>query len=138
MTDAVFEKFSTATRSWFEASFVAPTKAQIGAWQTIQSGDHALVIAPTGSGKTLAAFLAAIDQLITAEPSDDDTAKHRTKVLYISPLKALGVDVERNLTAPLVGITQTARGMGFEVPELRTGVRSGDTSARDRRRLITD
>lgn len=138
MTDAVFEKFSAATRSWFEASFVAPTKAQIGAWQTIQSGDHALVIAPTGSGKTLAAFLAAIDQLITAEPSDDDTAKHRTKVLYISPLKALGVDVERNLTAPLVGITQTARGMGFEVPELRTGVRSGDTSARDRRRLITD
>ena len=138
MTDAVFEKFSTATQSWFEASFVAPTKAQIGAWQTIQSGDHALVIAPTGSGKTLAAFLAAIDQLITAEPSDDDTAKHRTKVLYISPLKALGVDVERNLTAPLVGITQTARGMGFEVPELRTGVRSGDTSARDRRRLITD
>ncbi len=138
MTDAVFNEFSAATRSWFTASFAAPTKAQIGAWQTINSGQHALVIAPTGSGKTLAAFLSAIDKLITTDPNDDTAAKHRTKVLYISPLKALGVDVERNLTAPLVGITQTARGMGSEVPEIRTGVRSGDTSARDRRRLVTD
>ena len=134
MTDSVLDAFSPATKSWFEASFDAPTKAQIGAWQTIASGQHALVIAPTGSGKTLAAFLSAIDQLIT-KPVD---TKHRTKVLYISPLKALGVDVERNLTAPLVGITQTAVGQGLEVPEIRTGVRSGDTSQRDRRRLVTD
>ena len=116
------------------ASFDAPTKAQIGAWETIASGQHALVIAPTGSGKTLAAFLSAIDKLIT-QPADP---KRRTKVLYISPLKALGVDVERNLTAPLVGITQTAHGPAESAAMIRTGVRSGDTSARDRRRLITD
>ena len=134
MTNAALQTFSDATRSWFEKSFDAPTKAQVGAWETIASGQHALVIAPTGSGKTLAAFLSAIDKLIT-QPTD---AKHRTKVLYISPLKALGVDVERNLTAPLVGITQTAMAEGIEVPEIRTGVRSGDTSARDRRRLVTD
>ncbi|NWN87411.1 MAG: DEAD/DEAH box helicase [Micrococcaceae bacterium] len=134
MTDSVPAAFSDATRSWFERSFDAPTRAQLGAWETISSGEHALVIAPTGSGKTLAAFLSAIDRLITT-PTE---GKHRTKVLYISPLKALGVDVERNLTAPLVGITQMAQAQGLEVPEIRTGVRSGDTSARDRRRLITD
>src|SRR5699024_4535185 len=134
MTDSVPGAFSAATRTWFEKSFATPTKAQLGAWETIASGQHALVIAPTGSGKTLAAFLSAIDRLIT-QPTE---GKRRTKVLYISPLKALGVDVERNLTAPLVGITQTAQAQGLEVPEIRTGVRSGDTSARDRRRLITD
>ena len=134
MTDSVPSAFSDATRSWFERSFDAPTRAQLGAWNTIASGQHALVIAPTGSGKTLAAFLSAIDRLIT-QPVE---TKRRTKVLYISPLKALGVDVERNLTAPLVGITQMAAAQGHEVPEIRTGVRSGDTSPRDRRRLITD
>ena len=134
MTDSVPGAFSDATRSWFERSFDAPTQAQLGAWETIASGQHALVIAPTGSGKTLAAFLSAIDRLIT-QPAQ---AKRRTKVLYISPLKALGVDVERNLTAPLVGITQMAAAQGYEVPEIRTGVRSGDTSPRDRRRLVTD
>src|SRR5699024_7902405 len=134
MTNAALETFSDATKSWFQKSFDAPTKAQLGAWETIASGQHALVIAPTGSGKTLAAFLSAIDKLIT-QPNE---SKHRTKVLYISPLKALGVDVERNLTAPLVGITQTAMVQGIEVPEIRTGVRSGDTSAQDRRRLVTD
>src|SRR5690625_1499766 len=133
MTDSVLDAFSAATRSWFETSFAAPTKAQLGAWETIASGQHALVIAPTGSGKTLAAFLSAIDRLIS-QPAE---SKHRTKVLYISPLKALGVDVERNLTAPLVGITQTAAAQGLDVPEIRTGVRSGDTSQRDRRRLVT-
>src|SRR5690625_879156 len=133
MTDSVLDAFSAATRSWFETSFAAPTKAQLGAWETIASGQHALVIAPTGSGKILAACLLAIDGLIS-QPAE---SKHRTKVLYISPLKALGVDVERNLTAPLVGITQTAAAQGLDVPEIRTGVRSGDTSQRDRRRLVT-
>jgi len=138
MTAAVLDTFSAATKSWFESSFEAPTKAQVGAWETIASGQHALVIAPTGSGKTLAAFLSAIDKLITQPAEAEKPKKPRTKVLYISPLKALGVDVERNLTAPLVGITQTAMAQGHEVPEIRTGVRSGDTSPRDRRRLITD
>src|SRR5699024_9874795 len=131
---SVLDGFSAATTAWFEAAFAQPTKAQLGAWQTIASGQHALVIAPTGSGKTLAAFLSAIDRLIT-HPAQ---TKPRTRVLYISPLTALGVDIERNLNAPLVGISQTARGEALEVPVLRTGVRSGDTSARDRRRLVTD
>src|SRR5699024_4931579 len=97
-------------------------------------GQHALVIAPTGWGKTLAAFLSAIDRLITPPAQ----TKPRTRVLYISPLKALGVDIERKLNAPLVGISQTAGAEGLEVAEIRTGVRAGDTSARDRRRLVTD
>src|SRR5699024_8939678 len=108
MTDSVPSAFSDATRSWFERSFDAPTRAQLGASDTIASGEHALVVAPSGSGKTLAAFLSAIDRLIT-QPAE---TQRPTKVLYISPLKALGVDVERNLTAPLVGITQMAAAQG--------------------------
>src|SRR4051812_41269963 len=89
------DRFSAATREWFRASFAAPTPAQAGAWEAISSGGHALVIAPTGSGKTLAAFLHGLDGLLTREPPDDAT--RRCRVLYISPLKALAVDVERNL-----------------------------------------
>src|SRR4051794_36264369 len=102
MTD-VFERFSPATTEWFRGAFDAPTAAQAGAWDAISTGQHALVIAPTGSGKTLASFLWSIDRLIGA--GDRPPAKQRTRVLYVSPLKALGVDVERNLRSPLVGIT---------------------------------
>ena len=129
----VLDRFSPATREWFLGAFAAPTPAQLGAWEAISTGSHALVVAPTGSGKTLAAFLWAIDQL-TAEPATGDP-RHRTRVLYISPLKALGVDVERNLRAPLVGVTQTARRLGGEVPSVTAGVRSGDTTPADRRVL---
>lgn len=129
----VLDKFSPATRQWFEGAFVAPTPAQVGAWQAVASGSHALVVAPTGSGKTLAAFLFAIDRL-AARPVPDDP-RHRTRVLYISPLKALGVDVERNLRAPLVGVTQTARRLGLPAPDVTVGVRSGDTTTQDRRLL---
>jgi ATP-dependent Lhr-like helicase len=129
----VLERFSPATRQWFDGAFVAPTPAQLGAWEAITSGSHALVVAPTGSGKTLAAFLWAIDRLATTPPPDDPN--HRTRVLYISPLKALGVDVERNLRAPLVGITQTARRLGMSPPDVTVGVRSGDTTSGDRRLL---
>ena len=129
----VLDRFSPATREWFEGAFAAPTPAQLGAWEAISSGSHALVVAPTGSGKTLAAFLWAIDQL-ASKPAPDDP-KHRTRVLYISPLKALGVDVERNLRAPLVGVTQTARRLGVAVPSVTVGVRSGDTTPGDRRLL---
>ena len=127
-------KFSAPTREWFDGAFTAPTAAQLGAWDSIAAGKHTLVVAPTGSGKTLSAFLWAIDQLAVRE----DTGKDRkTKVLYVSPLKALAVDVERNLRAPLVGIRQTAERLGVEVPEIRVGVRSGDTSPQDRRRIQT-
>ncbi|MGO4692239.1 Lhr family ATP-dependent helicase [Glaciibacter sp. 2TAF33] len=147
----VLDRFSPATRTWFGESFDAPTPAQLGAWDAISRGSHALVVAPTGSGKTLAAFLWAIDRLAHGllpgggtDPAADASAVASptsqpaagTRVLYISPLKALGVDVERNLRAPLVGITQTARRLGTEPPHVRVGVRSGDTPAADRRALV--
>ncbi|TFB56020.1 ATP-dependent helicase [Cryobacterium tagatosivorans] len=131
----VLGRFSPATRAWFREAFTAPTAAQLGAWDAISRGSHALVVAPTGSGKTLAAFLWAIDRLAAAPPPADDAAP-RTRVLYISPLKALGVDVERNLRAPLVGITRAATRLGSEPPRVSVGVRSGDTPAADRRALV--
>ncbi len=129
----VLERFSPATREWFTGAFAAPTPAQLGAWDAVSSGSHALVVAPTGSGKTLASFLWAIDRLIATPPSDNQL--QRTRVLYISPLKALGVDVERNLRAPLVGVTQTAKRLGLVAPNVTVGVRSGDTTTGDRRML---
>jgi ATP-dependent Lhr-like helicase len=129
----VLGRFSPATREWFEGAFAAPTEAQLGAWDAISHGSHTLVVAPTGSGKTLASFLWAIDRLAN-HPKDPD--RPGTRVLYISPLKALGVDVERNLRAPLVGVTQTAKRLGFQPPNVTVGVRSGDTPSADRRNLI--
>ncbi len=127
--------FSAVARTWFADAFAEPTPAQNGAWRAIAAGRNALVVAPTGSGKTLAAFLWALDRLSTSPPPDDKL--HRCRVLYVSPLKALAVDVERNLRTPLAGMRQTAARLGTELPELRVGIRSGDTSAADRRRLAT-
>ncbi|WP_025156551.1 ATP-dependent helicase [Leifsonia aquatica] len=132
----VLDRFSPATREWFRGAFAAPTPAQEGAWEAISHGRHALVIAPTGSGKTLASFLWAIDRLASEQRPPD--APKGTRVLYISPLKALGVDVERNLRAPLVGVTQTAKRLGAEPPHVSVGVRSGDTPSADRRALVTN
>ena len=129
----VLERFSPATQEWFSGAFAEPTAAQLGAWEAVSSGGHALVVAPTGSGKTLAAFLWAIDRLASTPLPVDKL--QRTRVLYISPLKALGVDVERNLRAPLVGVTQTALRLGQPAPEVTVGVRSGDTTTHDRRML---
>jgi ATP-dependent Lhr-like helicase len=126
--------FSAATATWFREVFARPTAAQLGAWQAISGGQNALVIAPTGSGKTLAAFLWALDDLARSPRPD---SKRRCRVLYISPLKALAVDVERNLRAPLMGITQTALRLQQTPPNITVGVRSGDTSAAERRSLIT-
>ncbi|KRC58305.1 DEAD/DEAH box helicase [Agromyces sp. Root81] len=133
MTEAL-DAFSPATRAWFTESFDAPTTVQNGAWQAISRGEHSLVVAPTGSGKTLAAFLWAIDRL---HHEGAEAATTGTRVIYLSPLKALGVDVERNLRAPLVGIARTAAAHGLEVPEVSVGVRSGDTPPAERRRLVT-
>ena len=127
--------FSAPTRTWFEAAFAAPTPAQTGAWEAISAGRHALVVAPTGSGKTLAAFLWSIDRL-ASEPRPADKSR-RCRVLYVSPLKALAVDVERNLRAPLTGIRHTSERLGVEVPDISVGVRSGDTPPADRRKLQT-
>ncbi|BCW69598.1 crosslink repair DNA glycosylase YcaQ family protein [Arthrobacter sp. NicSoilB8] len=154
-------RFSRPTRDWFLGAFSAPTPAQIGAWNAISSGSHALVVAPTGSGKTLAAFLWALDRLLISAPAEPEAlpgletaakggrrtatkaagktkaAPRKTRVLYISPLKALGVDVERNLRAPLIGITQTAKRLDLPAPLITVGVRSGDTTAADRRSLLS-
>lgn len=143
----VLERFGPATQDWFRGAFAAPTNAQIGAWEAISAGKHALVVAPTGSGKTLSAFLWAIDRVFhqkAAAPVAPPKGRARgatppsaTRILYISPLKALGVDVERNLRSPLVGIGQSARRLGVTVPQVTVGVRSGDTTSSDRRKLVT-
>lgn len=127
--------FSPATRGWFTGAFDAPTAAQAGAWQAIAAGSDVLVVAPTGSGKTLAAFLAALDQLASTPPPADP--KKRCRVLYVSPLKALAVDVERNLRSPLTGIRQESVRLGRPEPEVKVGIRSGDTPAAERRALST-
>ncbi|TQJ39654.1 Lhr family ATP dependent helicase [Arthrobacter sp. SLBN-112] len=144
-------QFSRPTRDWFLGAFSEPTPAQAGAWNAISSGSHALVVAPTGSGKTLAAFLWALDRLLVSASHAPDpaaeapakgkrvrTPKRKTRVLYISPLKALGVDVERNLRSPLIGITQTAKRLELPAPLITVGVRSGDTPASDRRALLAN
>jgi ATP-dependent Lhr-like helicase len=127
--------FGEPTRAWFTSSFAEPTAAQVGAWDAIAAGRHALVVAPTGSGKTLAAFLSAIDKL-AREPHPAEKLR-RCRVLYVSPLKALAVDVERNLRAPLTGIGHAAARLGQPAPDLTVGIRSGDTQAAERRRLAT-
>src|SRR3712207_165406 len=125
------DRFSEPTRAWFTGACAEPTAAQEGAWQAISSGGHALVVAPTGSGKTLAAFLWSLDRLAGTPPPADEQA--RCRVLYVSPLKALAVDVERNLRAPLAGIGQAAARLGLPRPEIQVGTRSGDTPAEERR-----
>ncbi|MVO89667.1 DEAD/DEAH box helicase [Streptomyces sp. p1417] len=133
--DDALDGFSPATRGWFTGAFSAPTSAQAGAWRAIAEGSDVLVVAPTGSGKTLAAFLAALDQLASTPPPADP--KQRCRVLYVSPLKALAVDVERNLRSPLTGIRQESVRLGLPEPEVRVGIRSGDTPAAERRALST-
>jgi ATP-dependent Lhr-like helicase len=127
----VLDLFSPATRDWFVRAFAAPTPAQEGAWRAAAAGEHALVVAPTGSGKTLAAFLWALDRLVIAGPTDEP--KRRCRVLYISPLKALAVDVERNLRSPLAGIRQATHRLGLPSPDIRVAMRTGDTPAEQRR-----
>ena len=119
------------TRDWFSAAFDRPTPAQTQGWPAIVSGEHTLLLAPTGSGKTLAAFMVAIDRL-AFQPRDGQPG---VKVLYISPLKALGVDIERNLRAPLAGIRAVAKRSEQAVQPIRVAVRSGDTPQNERQRM---
>ncbi len=127
--------FAPATRAWFTGAFSAPTTAQAEAWRAIARDTDVLVVAPTGSGKTLAAFLSALDRLSSTPPPAEP--KRRCRVLYISPLKALAVDVERNLRAPLAGLRQASVRLGLPEPDVQVGIRSGDTPAADRRRFAT-
>ncbi|MEN5264529.1 ATP-dependent helicase [Stenotrophomonas sp. TWI587] len=135
--------FTPATRDWFTAAFTAPTPVQDHAWAAISAGQHTLVIAPTGSGKTLAAFLHAIDQLFRSgarsgeAPVDAPTTKRRgTGVLYLSPIKALGADVERNLQIPLEGVSAERARRGDPAVTLSVAIRTGDTTPAERARLL--
>lgn len=119
--------FTAPTARWFAESFGAPTAAQAGAWESISRGAHTLVVAPTGSGKTLAAFLSALDRLFAEEPEHKGTS-----VIYVSPLKALAVDVERNLRAPLAGIARTREIDGQSERRVTVGIRTGDTPPGER------
>ncbi|WBB72198.1 ATP-dependent helicase [Micromonospora sp. WMMD1128] len=127
----VLASFGAATREWFTAAFAAPTPAQQGAWRSVAAGRNALVVAPTGSGKTLAAFLWSLDRLGKEPPPADP--RRRCRVLYVSPLKALAVDVERNLRTPLIGIRQAATRLDLVPPDITVGMRTGDTPADERR-----
>ncbi|QIK84895.1 DEAD/DEAH box helicase [Sanguibacter sp. HDW7] len=125
--------FGAPTRAWFGGAFAAPTQVQTEAWSAIRGGSHALVIAPTGSGKTLAAFLWAIDRILARDASSDGPRTDR--ILYVSPLKALAADVERNLASPLTGIRNAAAAAGTSLPPVTVGTRTGDTTPSERRRL---
>ncbi len=121
-------------RDWFLGRFGTPTEPQTAGWPAILAGRHTLISAPTGSGKTLAAFLACIDRLVRQGLAGQ--LEERTSVVYVSPLKALGNDVHRNLEGPLAEIAAVARARGVALPEIRTAVRSGDTLAPARRAML--
>src|SRR6202789_443755 len=127
---SVLNSFHPAVAAWFSRTFDAPTPAQERAWPALRSGQHVLVAAPTGSGKTFAAFLAAIDQLVregVAGPLPDET-----RIVYVSPLKALSNDIQRNLDAPLEGIREELAAAGLPDVAIRAVVRTGDTSQAER------
>ncbi|MEN8261676.1 MAG: DEAD/DEAH box helicase, partial [Pseudomonadota bacterium] len=120
-------QFHPAVASWFEETFRAPTECQMKAWPSIKAGKQTLIAAPTGSGKTLAAFLAAIDALVRS--GIDQPLPDETRVLYVSPLKALSNDVHRNLEQPLEGIGRKLLETGYPDVVIRAMVRTGDTPA---------
>ena len=128
----VLELFSPPVREWFSTNFPEPTAPQVQGWPAIANGDHSLILAPTGSGKTLSAFLWGIDRL-TTNPTDPDDP--HTRIVYVSPLRALAVDVDKNLRGPLKGIGLAAERLGSPRRQPTVGVRTGDTSAKERRQI---
>ena len=127
-------QFHPLVRTWFEGRFEAPTEAQARGWPAIARGRHTLIAAPTGSGKTLAAFLTCLDGLV--RDGLDGGLPERTQVVYVSPLKALSNDIQRNLADPLAEINALAESMGTPLPEIRVAVRTGDTSASQRQAMV--
>ena len=128
----VLGRFSPVVAEWFRTTFHEPTAAQAAGWPAIADGDHTLILAPTGSGKTLTAFLWTIDRLMTGEEPDK---LDRLRTIYLSPLRALAVDVDKNLRAPLRGIALAAERLGVDIREPTVGVRTGDTPASERQRM---
>ncbi|HJQ38400.1 MAG TPA: DEAD/DEAH box helicase [Thermoanaerobaculia bacterium] len=135
LPDAALAPFHPAVREWFAASFAAPTRAQQLGWPAIANGEHTLITAPTGSGKTLTAFLWAINQLMFVPRPEKE---RRCRVIYVSPLKALAVDVERNLRAPLIGIANVAQSRADAVTLPEIAIRTGDTPQSERARFARD
>ena len=133
---AILERFHPAVRTWFERRFPeGPTEAQAGGWPEIAAGRHTLICAPTGSGKTLAGFLAAIDALYRAHEAGEPI-EGATRVVYLSPLKALAVDVHTNLEEPLEEIAEVARDLGYEPAPITVAVRTGDSTSSERQMMI--
>src|SRR5499426_689561 len=131
----VLDLFHPSVREWFAASFPSPTAPQQLGWPAIARGDSTLILAPTGSGKTLAAFLWCLNRLMFTPPPEK---KARCRVLYVSPLKALAVDVERNLRAPLIGIANVAQASGTAVTMPEIAIRTGDTPSLERSRFLRE
>ncbi len=131
---AVLAGFHPAVREWFRRRFRAPTDAQAAGWPHVRSGNDVLIAAPTGSGKTLASFLAGIDSLV--RQAEAASLPETVQVVYVSPLKALGNDIHRNLEVPLAEIRDVAREMGYDLPPIRTAVRTGDTAASERQAML--
>lgn len=136
------DRFSAAARAWFRDTFAAPTPAQELGWDAISKGEHTLLLAPTGSGKTLAAFLWCLDRLAARSPLPVDkrgrAIRAGVSVVYVSPIKALSYDIERNLRAPLAGLRIAAAREGLPVPDITVATRTGDTSAREREDIRKD
>ncbi len=126
--------FHPSVTAWFESKFESPTEVQTRAWPAIKENEYTLIAAPTGSGKTLAAFLVAIDDLVKQYIAG--TLTWQTQVVYVSPLKALGNDIERNLREPLEGITHELEKLGYKDAKIKVGVRTGDTTASERASMV--
>jgi ATP-dependent Lhr-like helicase len=136
--DGALERFHPAVRTWFERRFPdGPTEAQAGGWPAITAGQHTLICAPTGSGKTLAGFLAAIDALYHAHAAGE-SIEGTTQVVYVSPLKALAIDIHANLEQPLQEISEVARELGFEPAPVTVGVRTGDSTSYERQLMVRE
>ncbi len=130
----VLSSFHPAVRIWFQRRFAAPTEAQARGWPEILAGHDTLIAAPTGSGKTLAAFLVAIDRLLRR--AEEAPLEDAIEVVYVSPLKALSNDIQRNLEEPLAEIAEIARELGHPPAEIRTMVRTGDTTPKERQQIV--
>ena len=129
-----FLQFHPIVQDWFNTTFDEPTKVQLDAWKEIKKGNDTLIAAPTGSGKTLAAFLSSINDLV--EQGTSGFLEDQVQIVYVSPLRALSNDIEKNLQQPIQGITQRLEELGNLHTQIRTFVRTGDTTSSERTKML--